>query len=266
MVPPHALGLYEELYGCMHCAAAVCERGVRSFVRSGPAQTIPVSHFGNINSAKIWLVATNPKGARPCRDSNVGFRPHGFVSRAELTHAQIAETFDHFSAYFNRPGRDNFFDGWIEILNGIELSGRPQTWERGGICCVDLVKCPTEVAWRGVVTGPDKSLVYGCFAESDPRRYFKRQVQLHGPRVLLFSAGLGSCYSDNRIVNRDVDLRRLWPKDIKETCTSIWVFGSPSRLSIGLGSANCIKRVETAKIRRAIQLVIRTWEARGHGK
>ena len=40
------------------------------FVNNGSQQTIPVSHFGDIENADIWLILTNPKG--DLNDSNVG--------------------------------------------------------------------------------------------------------------------------------------------------------------------------------------------------
>ena len=98
MPPANPLILYEEIYKCMDCASAVSDESVRSFVQTGPGQTIPVSHFGDIRSSKIWLVSTNPKGNR--HDSNVSYLPPGFVSRAALRPDQVQQVFGHFSAYF----------------------------------------------------------------------------------------------------------------------------------------------------------------------
>ena|ERR1022692_1594584 len=262
MPPANPLILYEEIYKCMDCASAVSDESVRSFVQTGPGQTIPVSHFGDIRSSKIWLVSTNPKGNR--HDSNVSYLPPGFVSRAALRPDQVQQVFGHFSAYFNRQGYDSFFDRWIQILGGIELGGLSQTWQGGGICCVDLIKCPTRADWRGVVRGPDKNLIYGCFRNSGSRKYLKRQIDLHDPRVLIFSASLGgpAYYAENNRSNLNSNLRRLWPADMKTNCTGIWTAGSPSRLSMGLTAE---KTVRPDKIKNAIQTVIRAWEATSHG-
>ena len=273
---PKFLKFYKELYACMHCSTAESERSVKPFVQPGPLQTLPVSHFGDISNAKIWLVATVPKGNRS--DSNVGFRPTEFVSRTRLTCEQTEEAFDHFSGYFTRDGHDSFFDRWINILDGIEVAHQAQSFVGGGICCVDLIKCPTVDTWSGVLRGPDKQLIYHCFLNDESQRYLKRQVQLHHPKVLIFSAGLGGpiYYSNNCRMNRDVGLRALWPAAMKGICSGVWSFDSstdqspeevtsaqPQRiLSIGLKSDRDVELANTDQMKQAIQGVVRSWETK----
>lgn len=173
-----------------------------------------------------------------------------------MTDAQIEEAFQHFCGYFERPNPAVFFELWMDILDGLEFNGKIQTWRGGGICCVDLVKCPTCDEWKNFVKGPDKKLVYGCFKTQS---WLQQQVVLHGPTVLIFSQGLFRYYPDNCELNRDTILRKLWPEAIKDTCDGIWTFGSPTRLSIGLGSNGKIRPAKM-QVRDAIQLVVSEWE------
>jgi hypothetical protein len=252
----------------MHCAGTKLKDGVQSFVRPGPDQTIPVSHFGDICKAKIWLIGMNPEGGDdPRKDSNVGFIPIDFQSRVQLTHAQVAETFDHSSTYFRRPGYHRFFNPWIERLNGIELSGQARGWQEGGICCVDLVKCPTKLAWQNVFHDKDKSavkhdrsLIYGCFKESGPN-YLEQQVELHNPQVLIFSGGLAVYYRKKGSNQKSLkaDLIHRMPQ-MKEACAGIWTVDSPPRLSIGLRSKRTLDQIDARKVTEAIQSVIVDWE------
>ena len=99
----------------------------------------------------------------------------------------------------------------------------------------------------------------GCFRETEPRRYLKRQVDLHDPRVLIFSAGLSSYYGENNRANARPDLMRLWPPHILEVCEGIWTGGSGQRLSIGLGSNKVLKQFKTEDLTAALQLVIDRW-------
>jgi hypothetical protein len=191
-----------------------------------------------------------------------------------LTDEQIEEAFEYFSGYFTRAGHDSFFDLWIKLLDGIELVHQPQTFAGGGICCVDLIKCPTADSWGGVVRGPDKGLIYGCFLNDGSQRYLKRQIEIHRPQVLIFSAGLCGprYYSNNCSANRDVGLRKLWSKGIKDICCGVWSFEffdqlleketsaeAQRCLSIGLGSDDKV-RLNPNETKKAIQDVIWSWE------
>lgn len=249
--------MYGEIYRCMHCEGATDPGGVQPFV-SRSQQTIPVSHFGDIASAEVWLVATNPKGK--VSDANVGFHPQEFRGRTALTDAQVDEVFDHFSKYFQTGCYDSFFNRWIEALDGIVLDGTPRTWSGGGICCVDLIKCPTAKPWGTVVRGPDKKLIYECFEECKPQRYLRRQVDLHKPRVLIFAAGLGEprYFSDNNKDNAARSLMSTWSAN--GPIPKIWSVTTPARLSIGLGSDRKLRNVPAADLRNAIQHTIAAWE------
>ena len=273
ILPSTSLTFYHELYSCLNCSGARSGDGVLPFVQTGPDQTVPVSHFGNISAAKIWLVPVNPKGDR--KDSNVGFRPAAFVSRSSLTHDQTQETFDHFSAYFQRPITHQFFSPWIQLLEGIELGGKPQSWftmdndENGGVCAVDLVKCPTLKDWGSFVRKQpnqrDKKLIYlNCFEDAGPGRFLKRQINLHQPRVLIF-ADTASYLTENRLINKDNELFRLWPNSSAVHRTGVWTFGSPAILSIGLGSVAKIRAASPSgltELRDTMQTIIHAWEKR----
>jgi hypothetical protein len=271
-LPFPLLSFYHRLYCCMNCSGATSDKGVRPFVLSGPDQTLPVSHFGQISTAKIWLVPTNPKGDRT--DWNVGFKPTGFVDGAALTDEQVQETFDHFSSYFQQPTTHSFFDPWIALLDGIEVDGERRSWKvkedgRGGICAVDLIKCPTLKDWGSFVRNkenqPDKKLVYrNCFEDTGPGQFLNSQIRLHQPRVLIF-AGTASCLSQNREINKDDYLFRLWPKQVAAHRKGIWTFGSPQRLSIDLGAAEKIRGATPdllKTLKDAIQMIIWSWQTR----
>jgi hypothetical protein len=264
-LPPAFLSFYGQQYRCMACSAATSPNGVLPFVRSGVDQTLPVSHFGEICTAKIWLIPTNPKGDPT--DSNVGFKPTGFVNRQVLTDKQVEEAFEHFSGYFRRPSSHSFFRPWIELLNGIELRGEPQSWEGGGICAVDLIKCPTLIDWGSFVrkreNASDKDLIYlNCFGDAGPGRFLKEQIDLHKPKVLVF-ADTASYLVENRRINKDGDLFNRWPTDVATYRTGVWTFGT--RLSIGLGAVRHIRDGDSdllKRLRDAVQLIIRAWEGR----
>jgi hypothetical protein len=271
-LPPQFLTFYGQQYRCMNCSGATSGEGVCPFVLPGPGQTLPVSHFGAITTAKIWLIPTNPKNDRT--DSNVGFRPTAFLSRAALTDKQVQETFDHFSEYFQRPVTHTFFGPWMQMLEGIEVNGEPQSWnvgedEFGGICAVDLVKCPTQQDWGSFVRKPtnalDKKLIcQNCFEDTGPGQFLKRQIGLHQPKVLIF-ADTAPYLTENRLINKDDQLFRLWPSEIAVHRTGVWTFGSPPRLSIGLGAVSKIRRASPTllkELRDAIQLLICAWERR----
>jgi hypothetical protein len=271
-LPPQFLYFYGQQYRCMNCSGATSGEGVCPFVQPGPGQTLPVSHFGAITTAKIWLIPTNPKNDRS--DSSVGFRPTGFVSRAALTDKQVQETFDHFSEYFRRPITHTFFGPWVQLLEGIELDGKRQSWNvkedgSGGICAVDLVKCPTQKDWGPFVrkkpNQQDKKLIYwNCFEDVGPGQFLKRQISLHQAKVLIF-ADTAPYLTENRRINKDNQLFRLWPLEIADHRTGIWTFKSPPRLSIGLGAVAKIRSASPSllkQVRDAIQLVIRAWECR----
>ena len=231
MIPsPEFLTFYGQQYRCMNCSSATSGDGVRPFVQPGAGQTLPVSHFGAIWTAEIWLVPTNPKGDRT--DSNVGYRPPGFVSRAALTDEQVQTTLDHFSKYFQRPASHRFFGPWIELLEGIELGGKVQSWfgEDGGICAVDLIKCPTLKDWGSFVpkkaNQPDKKLICrNCFEGAGPGQFLKYQISLHRPMVLIF-AGTAPHLTENQRHNKDERLFDLWPDSIRSIAA---VFGHSDR-------------------------------------
>ena len=58
---------YKSIYRCTCCSGEEFNDpdGVCEFATDSSNQTIPVSHFDDINKAKIWLILTNPSGRVP---------------------------------------------------------------------------------------------------------------------------------------------------------------------------------------------------------
>jgi hypothetical protein len=82
--------------------------------------------------------------------------------------------------------------------------------------------------------------------------------------VLIF-ADTAPYLTENRLINKDDQLFRLWPLAIKDHRKGIWTFNSPPRLSIGLGAVAKIRSASPSllkQIRDAIQQTIRAWECR----
>ncbi len=146
------MNLYCDLYRCEACIDLLAPEGVSSFCQPGEFQTIPVSHFGNIEDSLIWVVFNNPKGDR--NDPNVGATPKQFGSarRATLSENAVQKIRIHFNQYFQTKLSDHkFFQKWKLLLNGLRINGKTVTFENGGICAVDLIKCPTTSSWMGFV-------------------------------------------------------------------------------------------------------------------
>jgi hypothetical protein len=191
---PAELDLYARIFRCESCSAFTARDGVASFAARGPEQTIPVSHFGNISRSPLWLILNNPKGDR--LDPAVSTSPRDFraSARADLSGEAIASIKTHFDEYF-QPGSpiNEFFNGWIRLLDGIRLNGQILTFSGGSICAVDLIKCPTRSGWMGYVMTPEGKRVWdNCLRYDDGNRFLLRQIDLHRPRVLVF-AGTQNC-------------------------------------------------------------------------
>lgn len=92
--------LYGDIYRCEACAYFTDPEGVSEFASplSKTGQTFPVSHFGDIKNALIWVVVTNPKGNR--NDPNVGLPVKNYAgNRAILNDSDIGRVFQQFSSY-----------------------------------------------------------------------------------------------------------------------------------------------------------------------
>jgi hypothetical protein len=204
------------------------ERGVIGFSADGINQTIPVSHFGEIDKALIWLILTNPKGERA--DSNVGHlvKQYNVTGRENLSDEQIKLIFQHFNKYFQRDSVHPFFNPYMTLLNNLEVAGQVCTFQNGGICAVDVIKCPTLKDWQAYVRQNEgKKVWHNCIGHvRNPglNHYLLKQIDNHLPRVLIFAQStsglIGVEYKGNsngslnefaniKIFTRNVEPRRI---------------------------------------------------------
>jgi len=180
---------YEEIYRCESCSHLTYPDGVHPFAArdSHDGQTIPVSHFGNIKSALVWLLLTNPKGNR--QDTNVGLEAQRFAAnRGALNQEDILKIFEHFSNYDFRTSSSEFWEPWLSLLDDIKVGEKQLRFDSGGICAVDWIKCPTKTGWRSFVMEDEGKQVWAnCdrFQEQIGHRYLKRQIELHKPLILI---------------------------------------------------------------------------------
>src|SRR5450759_935439 len=140
---------YKSIYRCTCCSGSdyTDPDGVCEYAANTLRQTIPVSHFGDIENAKIWLILTNPKGDRG--DGNVGHlvTNYNLTGRENLTDEHFAIIFQHFSEYFKLPSVHPFFNFYMNLLDYLIVGNQSCTFQNGGICAVDLIKCPTVKDW-----------------------------------------------------------------------------------------------------------------------
>lgn len=186
---------YKSIYQCTCCSGKdfIDPRGVIEFSAEGVKQTVPVSHFGDIEKARIWLVVTNPKGDR--KDSNVGHlaNTYNVMGRENFTDKHVQKIFRHFSTYFERNGIHPFFNPYMTLLNGLNVDGRSCTFENGGICAVDVIKCPTELDFSSfLIQNPTEGhrICHNCLGRvrnTGPNHFILEQIKNHNPCVLIFA-------------------------------------------------------------------------------
>ncbi len=228
--------IYNSIYRCSCCVGFTHPNGVHDFVVKGPRQTIPVSHFGDIEKSKIWLILTNPKGDR--NDANVGHlvSSYNVPGREDLSSAQVESIFQHFSTYFQRPGVNihQFFNRFIEILDGLIVGGQQCTFQNGGVCAVDVIKCPTITDFqRFVRLDEGKKVWYKCLGRirhTGPNHFIIRQIEKHNPPILIFAQSTAGLIGVNYKGNRKGCLQGL------NTMKIFIRRQNPKRLSIDLGS------------------------------
>jgi len=185
--------LYESIYRCICCASTDYANpdGVCEFATKSPRQTIPVSHFGDIENAKIWLILTNPKGDH--NDSNVGHLVSNYNvrGRENLTVDHVDLIFQYFSTYFQRDRIHPFFNPFMALLDGLIVDGHVCTFQNGGICAVDVIKCPTIKAWQQFVrTVEGKKVWHNCLGRvraPGPNHFIIEQIKSHEPPILIFA-------------------------------------------------------------------------------
>lgn len=237
--------------------------GVATFAARGPGQTIPVSHFGDINNSPLWLILNNPKGDR--LDAAVGTPPSRFgaSNRAVLSSAAVASVKAHFDHYFQQGvGISEFFRPWIDFLDGVLLDGQALRFSEGQICAVDLIKCPTRGGWMGyVMTSEGKCVWDNCLRHDPGNRFLLRQIDLHQPRILLF-AGTQGCVGRNWRGTANRRLNAIVRQSNSQLIKSVWTLNGRQRLSVGLASQRVLDRVDSQLVnmeRQHLQKVLDAW-------
>src|SRR5277367_6622353 len=125
--------LYETIYRCESCSHFTEPKGVFSFAsRAAPVgQTVAVSHFGNIKTAPIWLILTNPRGTDR-GDSNVGLPAGDFATnRNAILPTDVPKIFQHFSNYDFDTSSADFWKPWIALLDGIRIDEKVLRFDSG---------------------------------------------------------------------------------------------------------------------------------------
>jgi hypothetical protein len=182
--------LYGKIYRCESCSHFSDPNGVFPFAsRSAPlGQTVPVSHFGNIRTALLWLLLTNPRGTDRS-DSNVGLLAGKFAAnRGAILPTDVPTIFQHFSNYNFDISSPDFWEPWKALLNDIRIGEKEVRFDSGGICAVDLIKCPTRGGWMGYVMKKEGKEVWEnchCSTKRNGHLFLAQQIQLHKPLIVI---------------------------------------------------------------------------------
>jgi hypothetical protein len=261
--------LYHDLYRCVSCSEYTDPNGVAPFTNPGAGQTIPVSHFGNIDKSKIWVVFNNPKGDKS--DPNVGATPRQFGAeggRLSLSATNAQKVKEHFDRYFTNGGGHKFFEKWKTMLNGLNIKGEVLTFENGRICAVDLIKCPTVGSFMGYVMKPEGQQVWdNCLRDPQRNKFLLKQIEHHTPPVIIFAGTQtsvkGAWKGDKdkkRVIN--IEMASLIKKSSTALIKDIWTMKSPQRLSFGLQGQRKIESLDNEALcneKNIIQSVIDKW-------
>jgi len=257
------VNLYHDLYRCESCSKLSDPKGVAPFANPGAGQTIPVSHFGNIDKSKIWVVFNNPKG--DMNDLNVGTTPSmfGASGRSTLTASDARRVKERFNRYFEAKGKSHkFFEKWKTMLNGLCIKSEELTFENGGICVVDLIKCPTVKSWMGYVMKPEGKKVWdNCLRDTNGNIFLLKQIVHHKPTVIIF-AGTAACVKKEWKGGKNRELSSLVEQSSSALVKTIWTMSLPKRLSLGLKSQRKIEALNNqaiSKEQKVIQAVNDRW-------
>jgi hypothetical protein len=245
---------YKSIYRCICCSGYTDRNGVFEFAANSLRQTIPVSHFGDIENAKIWLILTNPLGVRT--DSNVGHLVSNYnvTGRENLTEEHVGKIYHHFSSYFERVGVHPFFRPYMHLLDGLIVGGHTCTFQNGGICAVDVIKCPTILPWQSfIINNPveGRLIWHNCLERvrtvRTPRTndFILKQIKRHNPPILIFAQStiglVGVQYKGNGNGSlQSFDAMKIFTRN-----------QHPKRLSIGLCMNQNLKNLQNA-IQQAI--------------
>lgn len=265
--------LYEAIYRCESCSHFVDPNGVFPFASRTAAdgQTIAVSHFGKIGSALVWLILTNPRGTDR-NDSNVGLPVRKFAAnRDAILPKDVPTIFQHFSNYNFDISSPDFWGPWKALLNDTKIGENQVRFDSGGICAVDLIKCPTVRGWTGYVMTKEGKDVWAnchCSGKRNGHLFVSHQIQLHEPLILIRprTAFNGKGNTAKHLGTKKgrvyTHLRQLiGPCDYVE---GVRCLDTPRRLTIELGPAGKVKEIikDAACLRRSrdtIRDIIETW-------
>jgi hypothetical protein len=259
----NSMNLYHDLYRCESCSDLSDPNGVAPFTNPGPAQTIPVSHFGDIDKSLIWVIFNNPKGDRS--DPNVGTTPgmFGAAGRTTLSASDAQRVKERFDRYFAAKCHA-FFEKWKTLLNGLSIKDEKLTFENGGICAVDLIKCPTAGSFMGFVMKPEGKKVWdNCLRAPDGNKFLLKQIEHHRPTVIIF-AGTQTSVKTAWKGERNRELSSLVNQSSSVLVKTIWTLTSPKRLSVGLHNQRWKKLLDKDALnneKKVIQSVINRWQA-----
>lgn len=258
-------GFYSRLYRCEDCKDIRNPRGVNYFIngKGTPRSsgylppTIPVSHFGDIANAKIWVVTTNPKGDR--NDPLVGLdvRKFGVKSRTHLAESDIHSIFETQCDYF----RDNntrwhpFFSVFVKLLDGIRFGPQSLSFRSGDVCFVDAIKCPTAIAWGSFVRSNEGKQVWNnCLRVRN--MFLPRQLKIHKPRIVLYY-GTGPLIKV-RQKGKKVGESTRFSNSLKLQTRHLYSNGRLERISIEFSKANLnLREIELKRIRDYISQEIK---------
>jgi hypothetical protein len=250
---------YKSIYRCICCSGYTDRNGVFEFAANSLRQTIPVSHFGDIENAKIWLILTNPKG--DLNDSNAGHLVGNYnvMGRENLTDKHVDEIYHHFSSYFQRMGVHPFFTPYMALLDGLVVGGHTCTFQNGNICAVDVIKCPTITDWQKFVrTNQGKIVSQNCLGRvrtPGPNHFILHQITRHNPPILIFAQSTDGLIGVEYKGNGNGSLQGI-------SNMKTFIRTQPSkRLSISFGSNKELKPYlnqngNTRNLRNAIQSAI----------
>jgi len=130
--------LYSAIYRCESCSHLTDPNGVFPFasrdISNSEGQTIAVSHFGNIRTALVWLLLTNPRGSDRS-DSNVGPSVQAFAinakTRKEIPTSKVPKIFQHFSDYDFDKSSPDFWEPWKALLDDIRVDDKSVRFDSG---------------------------------------------------------------------------------------------------------------------------------------
>jgi hypothetical protein len=250
---------YKSIYRCISCSGPdyTDPSGVFDFAANSSQQTIPVSHFGDIENAKVWLILTNPKGDR--NDSNAGHLVSNYrvPGRENLTDKHVNEIYHHFSSYFQRMGVHRFFIPYMNLLDNLIVKGHICTFNNGGICAVDVIKCPTVRDWQYVVrTYEGRKVWRNCLERiRNPgiNDFILKQIKRHNPPVLIFAQSTTGLIGQTHRGHGNGTLQGF------DTMKIFTRNQHPKRLSMSLGSNNQLMehlRQNPQNLKNAIQQAI----------